>query len=88
MSQANDTKNCTKDDTNVHKELTERQREIISFVKEDCTITSQKIAQKISQKNRATTRTIIADMFLLQQMGYLRREGGRKKGKWVIENKK
>lgn len=81
MSQAND----TKDDT---KELTERQREIISFVKEDCTITSQKISQKLSEKNRATTRTIIADMLLLQQMGYLHREGGRKNGRWVIENRK
>lgn len=45
---------------------------------------AQKISQKLSQKNRATTRTIIADMLLLQQMGYLRREGGRKNGRWVV----
>ena len=60
---------------------------LFSFVKEDCTITSQKISQKLSEKNRATTRTIIADMLLLQQMGYLHREGGRKTGHWEVVDK-
>ena len=65
---------------NVAEELTERQKEILSLVKEDCTITSQ----KISQKNKVTARTIIEDMNKLQSLGILRRVGGRKTGHWEV----
>lgn len=85
ISPAND----TKDDTNVHKELTERQRVILSVIEKDCTITAQKIAQKIAQKGYAVgQRTLMTELSTLQSFGVLHREGGRKKGRWVIENRK
>lgn len=61
-------------------ELTERQQDILMMVREDCTITSQ----KISQKYRVTPRTIIDDMKVLQEHGLLRRMKGRKKGYWKL----
>lgn len=78
------TKNPKDDYNGVLSELTERQLEIFLLVKSDCTITSQKISQKISQKNQATTRTIIKDMKRLQDLGIICRIGGRKEGYWEI----
>ena len=84
-----DTKNDTKDDTkdsikDCVKELSERQVDILSMIAEDCTITSQKIAQKIAQKGSVSQRTIMYDLADLQAKGIIAREGGRKNGRWVI----
>ena len=65
-------------------ELTERQQDILMMVREDCTITSQ----KISQKYNVTPRTIIDDMKVLREYGLLRRMKGRKKGYWKLLLKK
>lgn len=40
------------------EEITDRQRIILSLVQSDCTLTSQKISQKISEKEPVTQRTI------------------------------
>ena len=66
------------------KEITDRQRIILSLVQSDCTLTSQKISQKISEKEPVTQRTIKKDIADLQSKGILSREGGRKNGRWVI----
>ena len=66
------------------KELSERQVDILSMIAEDCTITSQKIAQKIAQKGSVSQRTIMYDLADLQAKGIIAREGGRKNGRWVI----
>lgn len=66
------------------KELSDRQRYILDLIAEDCTLTSQKISQKISQKEPVTQRTIKMDLADLQRKGLLRREGGRKSGVWVV----
>lgn len=73
-------KDCT-------KEITDRQCIILSLVQSDCTLTSQKISQKISEKEPVTQRTIKKDIADLQAKGILAREGGRKDGRWVITNK-
>lgn len=73
--------NCPKD---CPKELTERQQVIIALIREDNLLTSQKIAQKISQKESVSERTIKSELSKLKNMGILRREGGRKDGYWVI----
>jgi predicted HTH transcriptional regulator len=75
-------KNCPKD---FSKELSDRQRIILKIIKEDNTTTSQKIAQKISQKKPISERTIKSDLAALHEMGILFREGGRKNGYWVIK---
>ena len=40
------------------EEITDRQRIILSLGQSDCTLTSQKISQKISEKEPVTQRTI------------------------------
>ena len=69
------------------EEITDRQRIILSLMQSDCTLTSQKISQKISEKEPVTQRTIKKDIADLQSKGILSREGGRKNGRWVITNK-
>ena len=77
----NDTKDCIKD---CIKELSDRQVDMLYMIAEDCTITSQKIAQKIAQKGSVSQRTIMYDLADLQAKGIIAREGGRKNGRWVI----
>ena len=77
----NDTKDCIKD---CIKELSDRQVDMLYMIAEDCTITSQKIAQKIAQKGSVSQRTIMYDHADLQAKGIIAREGGRKNGRWVI----
>ena len=69
---------------NVH-EFTDRQILILELITKDNTLTSQKIAQKISQKKPISERTIKSDLAALHEMGILFREGGRKNGYWVIK---
>lgn len=65
-------------------ELTERQQEILLLLRENPELTSQKISQKISQINSASTRTIIKDMKVLQEVGLLQRVGSKKEGHWDV----
>ena len=78
------------------KELTERQRVIIEMISTNPFLSaktiSEKISEKASEKNgekfTVSDRTIENDLAQLKKKGILAREGGRKKGKWVILNKK
>lgn len=72
------TENVTKD---VTKELSDRQTIILSLMASDDTITTT----EMSQKTGVERRTIQRDIEALQKAGILRREGGRKDGRWVIE---
>lgn len=87
ISPAND----TKDDTNVHKELTERQRVVLKMIQADVTITSQKIAQEMSQEmSQEVTineRTIKRDLAKMRELGVLRHVGSTKGGHWEIVGK-
>lgn len=65
-------------------ELTERQQEILHLLRENPELTSQKISQKISQINSVSTRTIIKDMKVLQEIGLLQRVGSKKEGHWEV----
>lgn len=48
------------------------------------TITIPEMSEKISGKNSFTTRTIQRDIAYLQNHDILKREGGRKEGRWVV----
>ncbi|MBQ8939415.1 MAG: putative DNA binding domain-containing protein [Paludibacteraceae bacterium] len=74
-------KNVTKD---VTKELTERQLIILGLIRNDAFVTSY----EMSQKTDVATRTIKRDLEQLQELGILRRVGGRKEGYWVINQSK
>lgn len=82
--------NVGKDFENVGKEklieLSERQQNIISVVKYHPAITIPELAQRMSGKKTVTTRTIERDIAALQAKGILKREGGRKSGKWIVVN--
>lgn len=82
-------KDDVKDDA---KELTERQRVIIEMISTNPFLSAKTISEKASEKNgekfTVSDRTIENDLAQLKKKGILAREGGRKKGKWVILNKK
>ena len=70
-------KDCTKDCT---KELSERQLLILNMVFLSATGTIPEIARKIG----VSERTVKSDIADLQSKGFIKREGGRKEGRWVI----
>lgn len=67
-------------------ELSERQQNIVSVIKLHPAITIPELAQRMSGKKTVTTRTIERDIAALQAKGILKREGGRKSGKWIVVN--
>ena len=71
------TKDVTKD---VTKELSDRQRIILKMISDNPDVTIGEMSQKID----VATRTIIRDISSLVDSGLLKREGGRKEGRWVI----
>ena len=50
----------------------------------DSTLSAKSISEKISEKTDVTARTIENDIAKLKKLGILKREGGRKDGRWVI----
>ena len=62
------------------KQLTERQEVILELIKQDETITSSILTQKIG----ISQRTLMRELAALHEKGFLTREGGRKDGRWVI----
>ena len=72
---------------NVLKELSEKQKVIIEMIIADPFLSAKAISEKISEKEGTNERTIERDIAKLKKLGVLTREGGRKEGKWVINNK-
>ena len=62
------------------KELSERQLGILNLIKEDCTITTYDLTQKVG----ISQRTLMRELAFLQEVGILTRQGNRKNGKWMI----
>ena len=50
-------------------------------------LSAKAISEKISEKIGVTARTIESDLAQLKKLGILTREGGRKEGKWVVNEK-
>ncbi|MCF0168324.1 MAG: HTH domain-containing protein [Bacteroidales bacterium] len=68
----------------VVKELSDRQRFIVDMVKNEGGLASEKIAEKIAEKEGVSVRTIRRDLSELKANGLLKREGGQKDGYWVV----
>ena len=69
------------------KDLSERQKVILELIYNNPFISAKEISEKISEKisgKTITDRTIQTDIAKLKKIGYLRREGGRKEGRWII----
>lgn len=64
----------------VVKELTERQEIILAQLKAYPSIK----AIDLAQKTNTTSRTIQRDLSLMQKLGIIAREGGRKEGCWIV----
>ncbi len=71
----------------VLKELSERQKVIVEMIIANPFLSAKTISEKISEKEGVNERTIERDIAKLKKLGVLIREGGRKEGKWVINNK-
>ena len=71
----------------VLKELSEKQKVIIEMIIADPFLSAKAISEKMSEKVGVNERTIERDIAKLKKLGVLTREGGRKEGKWVINNK-
>ena len=73
------------DEQNVTKEITrqftERQRLIVELLTQNATATIPEMSRKMA----VTERTIKRDLQQLQQLGILRRIGGRKEGHWALK---
>ena len=73
------------------KELTDRQKVIVEMIIANPFLSaktiSEKMSEKMSEKEGVNERTIERDIAKLKKLGVLIREGGRKEGKWVINNK-
>lgn len=65
-------------------ELSERQINIVGLLSLYPTISVAELTEKMSGKNSFTTRTIQRDMAYLQNHNIIKREGGRKEGRWVV----
>ena len=72
------TSDVTKD---VTKDVTERQQIILDLIVKNNRMTIPEMSLKI----KVTERTIKRDIAILQKLGLLSREGGRKDGIWVIQ---
>ena len=68
-------------------ELSERQLSIIALLTLNPTITIPEMSGKMSGKKPITTRTIERDIAYLQNHDIIKREGGRKEGRWVVLRK-
>lgn len=68
----------------IEMELSERQLSIIALLALNPTITIPEMSEKMSGKNSFTTRTIQRDIAYLQNHDIIKREGGRKEGRWVV----
>ena len=78
-------KDDPKDDPKeVLAEVSDRQGLILLLIKANDLITIQEMTQKV----KVSEKTIKRELAVLQEKGFLTREGGRKEGKWVIINKK
>jgi predicted HTH transcriptional regulator len=73
----NGPKDGPKDDP---KEISERQMLMLKEMDVNDTITIQEMTQKM----KVSEKTIKREIALLQGMGALVREGGRKEGRWVV----
>ena len=62
------------------KELTDRQMVIIDLMKENDRIT----ISEMTEKTKSSDKSVRRDLIMLQQIGYITREGGRKQGRWVV----
>lgn len=71
----------------IEAELSERQSSIIALLTLNPTITIPEMSGKMSGKKHITTRTIERDIAYLQNHDIIKREGGRKEGRWVVLRK-
>ena len=73
----NDQKNDQKD---VQKKLTERQKDILSLLSSDGTLTIEEMSKRLG----ISEKTIYRELSLLKANGLIERKGSKTKGEWVV----
>ena len=76
--QKNDQKNDRKND---QKKLTERQKDILSLLSSDGTLTIEVMSKRLG----ISEKTIYRELSLLKANGLLERKGSKAKGEWVVK---
>ena len=74
----NDQKNDQKD---VQKKLTERQKDILSLLSSDGTLTIEEMSKRLG----ISEKTIYRELSLLKANGHIERKGSKTKGEWVVK---
>ena len=74
----NDQKNDQKD---VQKKLTERQKDILSLLSSDGTLTIEVMSKRLG----ISEKTIYRELSLLKANGLIERKGSKTKGEWVVK---
>jgi len=74
----NDQKNDQKD---VQKKLTERQKDILSLLSSDGTLTIEVMSKRLG----ISVKTIYRELSLLKANGHIERKGSKTKGEWVVK---
>lgn len=74
----NDQKNDQKD---VQKKLTERQKDILSLLSSDGTLTIEVMSKRLG----ISEKTIYRELSLLKANGHIERKGSKTKGEWVVK---
>ena len=69
-------------EVNVGIKLNDTQMKIINLMKEDGTISSETIAEKLGM----TARGVRKNIEILKNLGIIDRVGARKKGSWIVKN--
>ena len=76
-----DTKNVRNDVRNDDiKQLTERQKLILGFIKNEPTLSAARMSVMMSVHKK----TIERDIIKLKSLGFIEREGGNAKGHWIV----
>ena len=65
-------------------QLTERQRSICNLIKENGNVTAKSLSETLSGTMLVTPRTIERDIRFLRDNGFIRKEGKKNKGIWVV----
>ena len=65
-----------------HDQLTKRERDVLLFIASHPDANQQRMAEELGVDRGTISRHVMS----LQAKGYLRREGSRKKGTWVVIN--
>ena len=65
-------------------QLAERKQPIYNLIKENGDVTAKSLSETLSETMSVTPRTIERDIRFLRDNGFIRKEGKKNKGIWIV----